>query len=59
MIDILEHDKYCNKIREADPDGFFFDHTMAQGESDCDEDPFSNGYLTEDEMVFDENYKPA
>ena len=47
------------QIREADPDGFFFDHTLAEGESDCEEDPFSNGYLTEDEIVFDEDYVPA
>jgi hypothetical protein len=134
MIDFVEHARYCDRVREADPDGFFFDHTLAevcvcvwfgglgwlgrcrgvfaasgplhllvvnacarvredvheslrvcvcafalkwcagpfhcafrlcvpigvwQGESECDEDPFSNGYLTEDEMVFPEDYKPA
>ena len=51
--------KNSREIREADPDGFFFDHTLAEGESDCEEDPFSNGYLTEDEIVFDEDYVPA
>ena len=59
MIDILEHDAYCNKVREADAEGFFFDGTVAPGESDCDDDPFANGYLTEDEIHFPEDYKPA
>lgn len=58
FIDILEHSAYCNKVREADGDGFLFDGTVAPGESECDEDPFTNGYLTEDELVFDEDYVP-
>lgn len=58
FIDILEHDAYCNKVREANPDGFLFDHTVAPGESDCEEDPFANGYLTEDEIMFPEGYTP-
>lgn len=59
MIDILEHNAYCDGQREEDPDGFFFDDTRAEYDSDCDGDPFSNGYLTEDEMEFPEEYQPA
>lgn len=58
MVDLLEHATYCNGQREEDPDGFFFDGTVAQYDSDCEGDPFSNGYLTEDEMEFPEEYEP-
>lgn len=59
MIDILEHSAYCDGQREEDPDGFFFDETRAEYDSDCDGDPFSNGYLTEDEIEFTEDYVPG
>jgi hypothetical protein len=58
MMDIMEHSIYCNGQREEDADGFFFDYTVPEYDSDCDGDPFSNGYLTEDEMEFDEDYQP-
>lgn len=58
MIDILEHAAYCDGQREEDPDGFFFDNTRPEYDSDCDGDPFSNGYLTEDEYEFPEEYAP-
>ena len=52
-------------IRAAHPtpppflaDGFFFDLSVADYDSDCDGDPFANGYLTEDEMEWPEDYKP-
>lgn len=59
MIDVLEHAAYCDGQREEDPDGFFFDGVVPEYDSDCEGDPFSNGYLTEDELEFDEGYKPA
>lgn len=59
LIDILEHNAYCDGQREEEPDGFFFDDTRPEYDSDCDGDPFSNGYLTEDEYEFPEDYKPA
>ena len=59
MIDILEHAAYCDGQREEDPDGFFFDLSTPDYDSDCDGDPFSNGYLTEDEMEWPEEYAPA
>ena len=49
MVDIIEHSAYCDGQREEDDDGFFFDNTRPEYDSDCDGDPFSNGYLTEDE----------
>lgn len=58
MIDILEHAAYCDGQREEDPDGFFFDMTTPEYDSDCDGDPFANGYLTEDEYEWPEEYKP-
>lgn len=58
MIDIIEHAAYCDGQREEDADGFFFDNTRPEYDSDCDGDPFSNGYLTEDEYELTENYKP-
>jgi hypothetical protein len=58
FVDILEHEAYCDGQREEDEDGFFFDGTRAEYDSDNDGDPFANGYLTEDEYEFDENYKP-
>jgi len=59
FMDVLEHAAYCNRIREADGEGFLFDQTVLPGESECDEDAFANGYLTEDEMYFPDDYKPA
>jgi hypothetical protein len=59
LIDILEHNAYCDGQREEDPDGWFFDGTKAEYDSDCDGDPFANGYLTEDELEFSEDYTPA
>lgn len=56
---MLEHNAYCDGQREEDPDGFFFDGTRAEYDSDCDGDPFANGYLTEDELEFGEDYAPA
>ena len=56
-MDVLEHEAYVDKVREGETDGFFFDETMAPGESDCDADPFGNGYLTEDEIHFGDDYK--
>lgn len=56
FIDILEHNAYCDGQREEDPDGWFFDGTKAEYDSDCDGDPFANGYLTEDELEFPEEY---
>jgi len=58
MIDIIEHAAYCDGQREEDADGFFFDNTRPEYDSDCDGDPFSNGYLTEDEYELPESYKP-
>jgi hypothetical protein len=58
MIDVLEHEAYCDRVREAMTDGFFFDFTVAPHDSDHDEDPFLNGYLTEDELWFDKDYEP-
>lgn len=57
LIDILEHNAYCDGQREEDPDGFFFDQTRPEYDSDCDGDPFSNGYLTEDELEFNDEYQ--
>jgi hypothetical protein len=59
MVDVIEHAAYCDGQREEDPDGFFFDNTRPEYDSDCDGDPFSNGYLTEDEYEFPEEYKPT
>jgi hypothetical protein len=59
MVDIIEHSAYCDGQREEDDDGFFFDNTRPEYDSDCDGDPFSNGYLTEDEYELPESYKPA
>jgi hypothetical protein len=59
MIDILEHAAYCDGQREEDPDGFFFDNTRPEYDSDNDGDPFSNGYLTEDEFEYREDYTPS
>lgn len=59
MIDVLEHAAYCDGQREEDPDGFFFDGVVPEYDSECEGDPFSNGYLTEDELEFDESYAPA
>jgi len=58
MIDLLEHAAYCDGQREEDADGFFFDLTTPEYDSDCDGDPFANGYLTEDEMEWPEDYTP-
>lgn len=58
IMDILEHAAYCDGQREEDPDGFFFDETRAEYCSDCDGDPFANGYLTEDEIEFPDDYQP-
>ena len=58
MIDVLEHAAYCDGQREEDPDGFFFDLSLADYDSDCEGDPFANGYLSEDEYEFPENYTP-
>ena len=59
MVDIIEHSAYCDGQREEDDDGFFFDNTRPEYDSDCDGDPFSNGYLTEDEYELPESYKPS
>lgn len=58
MIDVLEHAAYCNGQREEDPDGFFFDFTVPEFDDEADGDPFANGYLTEDEMEWPEEYEP-
>lgn len=58
MLDIIEHSRHVDSIREAETDGFFFDDTLAPGESDCEADPFSNGFLTEDEISFGPGYTP-
>lgn len=58
-IDWIEHSIYCNAQREEDPDGFFFDKSIPEYDTDCDGDPFSNGYLTEDEIEFPDEYEPA
>ena len=55
---MLEHAAYSNGQREEDADGFFFDLSVPDYDSDCDGDPFANGYLTEDEMEWPEDYKP-
>lgn len=59
LIDILEHSAYCDGQREEDEDGFFFDLTTPEYDSDCDGDPFSAGYLTEDEYEFPDSYTPS
>ena len=59
MIDHLEHSAYCDGQREEDPEGFFFDNTRPEYDSDADADPFANNYLTEDELEFREDYAPA
>ena len=59
LIDVLEHSAYCDGQREEDAEGFFFDNTRAEYDSDADADPFSNNYLTEDELEFSEDYVPA
>ena len=59
MIDLYEHAAYCDAQREENPDGFFFDMTVPEFDSDCDGDPFCANYLTEDEYEFPEEYTPA
>ena len=49
MVDIIEHSAYCDSQREEDDDRFLFDNTRPEYDLDCDGDPLSNGYLTEDE----------
>lgn len=59
MIDLLEHAAYCDGQREEDEDGFFFDMTRPEYDSECDGDPFSACYLTEDELEFPAEYVPS
>ena len=59
MIDLLEHAAYCDGQREEDEDGFFFDMTRPEYDSECDGDPFSACYLTEDEFEFPAEYVPS
>lgn len=59
FMDLLEHSAYCDGQREEEPEGFFFDNTRPEYDSDCDGDPFSNNYLTEDEYEFPAEYSPA
>ena len=59
LVDVLEHSAYCDGQREEDEEGFFFDNTRAEYDSDADADPFANNYLTEDEIEFSEDYVPA
>lgn len=59
MIDLLEHAAYCDGQREENEDGFFFDMTIADYDSDCEGDPFAANYLTEDEYEFSEEYVPS
>jgi hypothetical protein len=59
MIDIIEHHNYCDVQREENEEGFFFDNTRPEFDSDEDGDPFANAYLTEDEYEFPEEYKPS
>jgi hypothetical protein len=59
MIDMLEHETYCDIQREAHQEGFFFDNTRPEFDSDEEGDPFANAYLTEDEFEFPEEYKPS
>lgn len=59
LMDIEEHERFVDKQREAFTDGFFFDGTVADYDSETMEDPFANGYLTEDELWFPENYEPT
>jgi hypothetical protein len=58
-IDILEHSAYSNIQREENEEGFFFDNTRPEFDSDEEGDPFSAAYLTEDEYEFPADYKPA
>jgi hypothetical protein len=59
LVDILEHAAYCDGQREEHPEGFFFDNTRPEYDSDCDGDPFAASYLTEDEIEFPDNYTPS
>lgn len=59
MMNLLEHAAYCDGQREEHPEGFFFDNTRPDYDSDCDGDPFSASYLTEDEFEFPEEYNPS
>jgi len=75
MMDVLEHDYWCDKERENMPGGWPIPYNptadevqeavsmndeqvqAGQGEVQLD-DPWVNGYLTEDEIMFGEDYKP-
>lgn len=59
MMDVFEHMAYCDAQREEDEEGFFFDNTRPEYDSDMDADPFAANYLTEDEFEFPEEYQPA
>ena len=76
MKDILEHDYWCDREREAQPGGWPLPFSptdeevqamVAQNDAQIQagqgevllDDPWINGYLTEDEIMFHEEYKPA
>ena len=40
LLDVMEHAAYCDGQREEDEEGFFFDNTRPEYDSDCDGDPF-------------------
>ena len=57
MIDMLEHEAYVNRFRDAESGGAFMDHEVALYDEWCEEDPFYNEYLTEDEYMWPDDWE--
>ena len=72
MVDAIEHAAYCDGQREEDDDGFFFDNSRPEYDSDCDGDiveVFACGtaavitpvgqFLSKNETLGQENAEPG